>query len=93
MSKGLEALKELKFNLEDIGYDDNSYLISLCNDIEKELKALEIIKRKDICPTKLYCAKDYETYLWVCEQDEIDKEWILTQEEYDLLNEVFFKYL
>ena len=84
MSKGLEALKELRkllaYEMDDINF------MNECKTIEKELKVLEIVKRKikeaDIIirKEKNYC------YAWdnlmgcvLCE---------LTESECDLLEEV-----
>ena len=69
MSKGLEALKELKERL-CFGY----YVGEQVDTIEKELKALKIIKR--------LCHYDISFLDYV-----LDKGYI-TKEEYDLLKEV-----
>jgi len=64
---------------------DNQLIKSLA----KEDKAIKIILSKDIKPTSFYLCKDYETYLWQCKDEGIDKEWILTKEEFNLLKKVF----
>ena len=60
-------------------------------DIEKKLKALEIIKEKKVDVLDFTSCANYETYMfffklwnWNGEYDDF----ILTQEEYDLLKEV-----
>ena len=78
----------------DIKHYDNigHNLIIIENDLERLEKleeAIEIIVRKDICPTNLYSAIDYDKYKFAVEFDRIDKEWILTEEEFNLLKEVF----
>ena len=86
MSKGLEALKEL----EDY-YIEKSDIITVyvgdteqCEIIEKELKALEIIRKKKVNCLYIAVCKSVNEYnnIIPCENDE------LTQEEYDLLKEV-----
>ena len=79
MSEGLKALKDIRtwFGVHD--YDQHKEL----DIIEKELKALEIIKNKQVQINRLnrsHSAKQYNLYL--------PKEMHLTQEEYDLLKEV-----
>lgn len=75
MSKGLEALEQLKeINEGDIRSLD--YL----NDIEKELKVLTIIKR-DYDAGDLYYDDESNTYWYLGLE--------VTKEEYDLLWEVF----
>lgn len=85
-SKGLEALVDLRNNWwATTDQKERAYDI-----IEKELKALEIIKNKDVCVELL-------RYWWKCEYNDKDilekynymHHWKqLTQEEYDLLKEV-----
>ena len=70
MSKGLEVLKRLKWGY-DITHEER---ITLCECIEKELKALEIIKKYIL---------DDEDYL-----DLIVRHINIPKEEYDLLKEV-----
>ena len=52
--------------------------------IEKELKALEIIKNKRVDVSLLHTTKNYQEYNFCVFQ----KERALTQDEYDLLKEV-----
>lgn len=94
-----EALEELA---DEIKYTHNDgktlthYDSVRYNAIAKDLKkldklerAIKIIVRKDVCPTNLYSAIDYDKYKFAVEFDKIDKEWILTKEEFELLKEVF----
>ena len=81
MNETLKAWERLKkgidTNVWECGYWDDIELI------EKELKALEIIKKKQVQINRLnrsHSAKQYNLYL--------PKEMHLTQEEYDLLKEV-----
>ena len=85
MSKGLEALKYLKENKRKHWLDgDNS---NECLEIiEKELKALEIIKSKPVSTNWFVFYKDYDEYYLDCEYADTSKR--LTEEEYDLLKEV-----
>ena len=86
MSKGLDALKELMDNV--IRNDDK-----LCNKkvsvIEKELKALEIIKTKEInihallLHLKRFDSPDGYNVL-------VGDKYKLTQEEYNLLKEILW---
>jgi len=57
-------------------------------EVEKSLKALEIIKEKnvDILDVKLY--ENYEHYCTAKEDSRLRKDWWLTQEEFKLLKEV-----
>lgn len=81
MSKGLDALKrtiERLQNGEKIIVRD--YVV-----IEKELEAFEIIKKKNVSITMLKLGVDLKTYnMWWT----AGEEYWLTQEEYDLLQEV-----
>ncbi len=92
MSKGLEALAylmERQDNLEKYG-SSGKFSISklrLCLEtIEKELKALEIIKKKQVDIHNLLESKTYEQYnglaLWLGYKGN------LTKEEFELLKEV-----
>lgn len=84
-----DKIKQNREYAPQVFYKNKYTLENIVKDLEKLKKTFKVIRKKDICPTKLYGARDYKTYLWVCEQEQIDKEWILTQEEYNLLNEVF----
>ena len=89
MSKALEALERLGRNIEDCEYlwcgkSAEDYAL-----VEKELKALEIIKRTAI---KLVSLEDDTT---ICKKgryafydNELYQSIDLTQEEYDLLKDV-----
>lgn len=85
MSKGLEALKEHIIALKSMGYTRCEEWLDLIV-IEKELKALEIIKEKELNIffvkrfVKRYNRKDFN---YQCRYEQQ-----LTQEEYDLLKEV-----
>lgn len=88
MSKGLEAFKTLLNNYSYHEYDEGRV-----NTIDKELKALKIIKSKRVDVAYfLWCIDfydyeeglDLEEYNLSCIKDE----WKLTKEEYDLLKEV-----
>ena len=85
MSKGLEALKVI-YELEDLqgGRDAfwESYRI-----IEKELKALEIIKGKEVNVFIFLHSADLETY-----NDMVEDNRKLTQEEFNILKEVLKDY-
>lgn len=100
MSKGLEALKEiksepfswekLKDSLDTIENELKEYErlkedIKKC-DCWKEHKALEIIKKKDIHKTMLSLTQSADEYNHFI--DDVSEELQLTQEEYDLLKEV-----
>ena len=83
MSKGLEALERYRFLPTKIDYDI----------IEKELKALEIIRYKLIDVSRLVgCMVAYpheKTPIHYNEKiDKRYKTYMITQEEYDLLKEV-----
>lgn len=87
MSKGLEALKLVKWKLEDEGILGKEY--ELCDIIEKELKALEIIKNKKVDIHTLYRDSDIigDTFDYYNNSMLLNrgKQYELTQEEYDLL--------
>lgn len=83
MSKGLEALKDIRDS-----YIDSWYGVHRCEIIEKELKALEVIKNK-----KVNIFTFYECCNWYNPSHYNDSigcpvNCELTQEEYDLLKEV-----
>ena len=92
MCKGLEALKEIKRAYVDLPLDDG---LSVCTAItkeykkelkiiEKELKALEIIKKKHLLEglvNSIQKSKNYDDYKNAYITD-------ITKEEYDLLKEV-----
>lgn len=86
MSKGLEALKRMYEHLDvELNEDDYAYKIADKDfeTIKKELKALEIIKEKEINVFIFLHSGDLETY-----NDMVEDNRKLTQEEFDLLKEV-----
>jgi hypothetical protein len=98
MSKGLEAISDLRFNIsysQDMDYKENN---DLCDVVEKELKALEIIvtKKVNLYGDDLYANgvyglnyySTYEHYKASCEKLRYKKKNILTEEEFNLLKEV-----
>lgn len=101
MSKGLEALEEIKSYPIELhikeGWDISLYeeQKEQCDIIEKCLKALEIIKNKCASNTNLWlvvCTRNYEDYESFVENKDhklvrIEHN-ILTQEEFNLLKGV-----
>ena len=83
MSKGLEALKRI--TLKDFILNNDSCLKDI-KIIEKELKALEIIKNKKVDIKDIYKYADYSQYNYAMLG--VPYEFRLTIEEYDLLKEV-----
>jgi len=77
MSKGLEALERNKYEIENA---DDFILI------KKELKALEIIKKKKVNVSALLELDNLEQYNGYCAVVGDCK--YLTREQYDLLKEV-----
>lgn len=85
--KGLEALEELKFQVGNITYHTRDLQITtfkvrdsgLFETIEKELKALEIIKKY------VYVSKPFKKACYICLNDESE---MILEQEYDLLKEV-----
>ena len=90
MSKGSDALEELKFQVGNITYFTRDLQITtfqvrdsgLFEIIGKELAALEIIKENDVDIVALKISKDLKQYN--CKED---GRCPLVQEEYDLLRE------
>ena len=83
MSKGLEALKEIK---RDYKYP-SQYEEELFETIEKQLKALEIIKNKQVAVDEfIMCIKKADNSLE--EYNAFAGSNALTKEEYELLKEV-----
>lgn len=85
MTKGLEALDNLRSMVslsQDCHYKESN---KLCDTIEKELKALEILKNKNIDLFYLQDTTELERYNDAC--DYYRNLSYLTQEEYDLLKE------
>ena len=92
MSKGLEAFERIQCNYVHVfkaRENGKTQLVHDLNTIKKEIKALEIIKEKqvDIVGVLIYAFKEkkgcefYNSYT-------SKEEHKLTQEEYDLLKEV-----
>ena len=102
MSKGLKALEDLMKDYyemcQDLGNNDDQYqrcnLTSERAIIEKELKALEIIKEKNIAIKQLQMSPCLEAYCTLYRFLYHDVDWkglqhlMPTQEEFDLLKEV-----
>lgn len=83
MSKGLEALKELReywLNHLPLSVKDGLRIVKV---LEKEVKTLDIIKEKRVNIDYLRNCKSLEDY-----NNILIKDWQLTQEEYDLLKGV-----
>ena len=87
MSKGLEALKELKM------WADNGYCAckpekadELASIIENKLKALELMKKYNVRPSDFHYHTTYEVYK--CNMSFIEDEELMSEEEYNLLKEV-----
>lgn len=79
----LEALKILYPNKTYLPYYTRSEKRNACKVIERELKALEIIKNKIVDLEYLKCCENYDQYKTLCSYwNEI------TEQEYDLLKEV-----
>ena len=78
MSKGLEALKRIRQETCPATYMQDFDKNECCDIIEKELKALEIIKKSvvEMSNTKVLMGDYYQVVL------------ALDQKEYDLLKEV-----
>lgn len=104
MSKGLESLEKLKNIDSDIDeITIGNEFSHLFTDIEKELNAFELIKTKEVEPTVIYNNyKNYDGYLAEMEKyyvshnlqrdrEEWNKNYVLTKEEFDFLNDVFFE--
>ena len=86
MSKGLEAYYKLCWLCKKAGVFNYEQGITNANIIEKELKALEIIKKKLVNVSHLVVETlDYYNSMWEFEGGE---KYQLTHEEYDLLKEV-----
>lgn len=84
MSKGLEALKLLESKFRTSSWAKEIDFTMATFEIEKELKALEIIKNKRVDVSWLFSneVNDYKDYnVWSGTEN-------ITQEEYDLLKEV-----
>ena len=87
MSEGLEALEELKQDLTPMHFSRIEKL-DRYNVIEKELKALEIIKEKKVNVDYLDECIRTEVYPLSTYNDMVEDNRKLSQEEYDLLKKV-----
>lgn len=88
MSKGLESLEELKYELcfKPLRIEKTHQHI---NTIEKSLKALEIVKDKIIPLTEFTMIKKLEDGNWYYTVgDNWNDDLYLSQEEYNILKEV-----
>lgn len=89
MSKGLEALDGLRFDVsmsKDINYLEAN---KECDIIEKELKALEILKDKKVNVFHIWVFDDYTQYKEHYPFSEYSaEEDMLTFEEFNFLKEV-----
>ena len=93
IEKELKKLEEVDYILKDSGltFDDLqkvcfAYTVLKMRSVDKKLKALEIIKKKNFDLFYLQDSKDLEMYNDAC--DHFRNLCYLTQEEYDLLKEV-----
>lgn len=91
MNKGTDLIQRQQIEIID-GYPTGNVYVGLASEelaeLEKELKALEVIKKRvdiggDIDIRLLKYSKSFEDYDWECY--ECDR---LTKEEYDLLRDV-----
>ena len=91
MSKGLEAFQRIK---NTPTYDNGlvkDFHPSCCEIVEKELKALEIIKRDLVmvaCEFYRYVVEEHATWEEYCQVFPEEERHIKNKEEYELLREV-----
>jgi hypothetical protein len=87
MSKGLESLKLLLDWFDDLhyGFDKIVKKSEEYKTIEKELKALEIIRNKCVDIHFVKISANYDHYVFLCDYG-LGKQ--ISKEEYDLLKEV-----
>ena len=87
MSKGLEALEKLR---QILSYEmDAINFMNEVETIEKDLKALEIIKHSEVDVYLLFKTDDFNEYNWAMAINKGDSSRMLTKEKYNLLKEVF----
>ena len=94
-SEGLKALKRIRQETCPATYNPDFNKLECCDTIEKELKALEIIKEKavDVLMFKAHFIiskpeyEEYQYYLDNCEKYGFSA-FYLTRQEFDLLKEV-----
>lgn len=92
MSEGLKALSAIKSLFTQVEVDEEEGVIlhvwqeheKATNAIEKELKALELLKNKRVNLEYLKCCETYEQYCFICGYGRE-----ITQQEFDSLKEVF----
>lgn len=88
MTKGLEELKDMLGVLNAL----SGCKLNMCSErikpIVKELKAFEIIKKKKVDVVGIVIYEDYEQYCRAEKDSKLRKDWLLTQDEYNLLKEV-----
>ena len=84
MSKGLEALQYLDDIAHGRKMDLDAHELKLI--VEKELKALEIIKKYNIRPSDFIYHTSYKVYQ--CNMSFIGDDKLMSEEEYNLLKEV-----
>ena len=93
--KALEALKRLKQETCPATYMPDFNKLECCDIVEKELKALEIIKNKGVnvlnfIPHFIISKPEYDEYQYYL--DNVEKysfsAFLLTKEEFNLLKEV-----
>lgn len=86
MNKGIKALNRLTGHIEtEFGSDDYYEVKSARDVIEKELKAMEIIRRE---PSMVCWQASYEDYEEYIENTPEEHRFIENKEEFDLLKEV-----
>ena len=88
MSKGLKALDDLRFDVSMAQYINYLEANKECDIIEKELKALEILKNKKVNLFHIWVFDDYEEYKAHYPFSEYSAaEDMLVTEEFDFLKE------
>lgn len=88
MSKGLEAFNRIKSYFHPKQLLTRELTLNDLDTIEKELKALEIIKNKNVNVFGLHLSQPYWNVNDYNELVKLQHDRYLTQEEYDLLKEV-----
>lgn len=93
MSKGLEALDGLRFDVSMAQYINYLEANKECDIIEKELKALEMLKKKKVNLFHIWVFNDYEQYKEHYPFAEYNvEEDMLSFEEFELLKEVIIDF-
>lgn len=89
MSKGLEALDFIKFDTQEVDCAGCLIYDEQFNIIEKKLKVLDIIKKKKVnVADEIFDMSNYTEYITYCSEESYADEYMLTQEEFDLLKEL-----